>query len=102
MDSKTIDILRAEMAKYGGEGLNCISYIAENLDAMVFTSTTMFTGKQDPKPLMDLFVRVIADKIVIEVDKNSKPLVDALVQAGIPREQIILAYIGEKVPETLI
>ncbi len=26
-------------------------------------------------------------------------IVDALVQAGVPREQIILAYAGEQVPE---
>lgn len=39
--------------------------------------------------------------IVIEEDINNKPLVDALVQAGIPREKIILAYAGETVPEEL-
>jgi hypothetical protein len=31
---------------------------------------------------------------------NNKPLIDALVQAGIPRAQIILAYAGENAPET--
>ncbi len=44
---------------------------------------------------MGLVVRLINDKIVIERDVNDKPLVDALVQAGIPRQQIILAYAGE-------
>jgi hypothetical protein len=29
----------------------------------------------------------------------NKPLVDALVDAGVPRAQIILAYAGEAVPE---
>ncbi|MBX3063608.1 MAG: hypothetical protein U0528_14555 [Anaerolineae bacterium] len=28
------------------------------------------------------------------------PLIDALVQAGIPRDKIILAFAGEPVPET--
>jgi hypothetical protein len=30
---------------------------------------------------------------------TNKKLVDALVQAGIPRQQIILAYAGESIPE---
>ena len=37
--------------------------------------------------------------IVIERDVNDKPLVDALLQAGIPRKQIVLAYAGEPVNE---
>ncbi|MDX2140626.1 MAG: element excision factor XisI family protein [Chloroflexota bacterium] len=38
------------------------------------------------------------DSVVIERDMNDKPLVDALVQAGVPREKIILAYAGEAMP----
>lgn len=30
---------------------------------------------------------------------HNKPLVEALVQAGIPREKIVLAYAGEPVPQ---
>lgn len=47
-----------------------------------------------------LIVQVLGDKVIIEEDKNSKMLLDALLQAGVPREQIILAYAGEPVPET--
>ncbi len=36
----------------------------------------------------DLFIR-------IEYDVNGKPLIDALVSAGIPLNQIVLAYAGE-------
>jgi len=44
------------------------------------------------------------DKVVIEEDLTDKPLVDALIQAGIPREQIVLAYAGDKLeePQTLV
>ena len=38
--------------------------------------------------------------IIIDRDINNKPLIDALVQAGVPRTQIILAYMGEPVPES--
>jgi hypothetical protein len=47
-----------------------------------------------------VMARVVGDKIVIEEDTADKPLVDALmVNAGIPREQIVLAYRGEKIPD---
>jgi hypothetical protein len=48
-----------------------------------------------------LLVRLVHDHIVIERDINSKPLVDALMQAGIPRERIVLAYAGEPIPEPI-
>jgi XisI protein len=48
-----------------------------------------------------VLARVVGDKIVIEEDTAlDKPLVDALVvNGGIPREQIVLAYAGETLPE---
>ncbi|MGB7339878.1 MAG: hypothetical protein WBC91_13365, partial [Phototrophicaceae bacterium] len=85
MDTQFISILRTEMEKYTGEGLNGASYLTENMNQTVFTSTTIYTKGEIPQPFVDLFVRIIADKIVIEEDRNDKPLVDALVQAGIPR-----------------
>jgi sulfur carrier protein ThiS len=45
--------------------------------------------------------RIVADKIVIEADNMDKPLLDALLQRGIPREQILLAYNGDIIPEEL-
>ncbi|MHB8626077.1 MAG: hypothetical protein ACYDBJ_25340 [Aggregatilineales bacterium] len=38
-----------------------------------------------------LMARSEGPTIVIEYDQNNKPLVDALVQAGVPRKQIILS-----------
>lgn len=100
MESQFIAILRAEMEKYAVEGINSISYLTENIDGNVFTSTTMSKNVESTKPFIDLFVRIVADTIIIEVDQNSKPLVDALIQAGIPREKIVLAYAGEIIPDT--
>jgi hypothetical protein len=39
--------------------------------------------------------------VIVEVDNTDKPLVDALVQQGIPREQIVLAYAGETLPDKM-
>jgi hypothetical protein len=48
-----------------------------------------------------VMARVMGDKVIIDEDRSfDKPLVDALIHnGGIPREQIILAYAGEKLPE---
>jgi hypothetical protein len=35
--------------------------------------------------------------VIIEVDRNDKPLVDVLLQTGVNRENIVLAYAGEAV-----
>jgi sulfur carrier protein ThiS len=37
--------------------------------------------------------------VIIEYDGTDKPLLDALLQRGIPREQIVLAYQGEPIPD---
>ena len=44
--------------------------------------------------------RIIGDYIIVDEDKLwDKQLWKALEKAGVPREQIILAYLGEKLPE---
>jgi len=47
-----------------------------------------------------VMARVVGDKVIIEEDATlEKHLVDALMRnGGIPREQIVLAYPGEKLP----
>lgn len=45
-----------------------------------------------------LVAHVDNNKIIIDTDLTEKPLYDALLQAGVPREQIIRAYAGEKIP----
>jgi hypothetical protein len=47
-----------------------------------------------------LLVRIVNGQVIILRDQNNKPLVEALMQAGVPREQIVLAYAGEKIEET--
>lgn len=46
-----------------------------------------------------VLTRVVDDKVIIDEDLTDRPLWKELVRAGIPREQIILAYAGEQVPE---
>ena len=41
---------------------------------------------------------VAGEKVIIDTDISNKPLYEALLQAGIPQHQIVLAYQGEKLP----
>jgi len=93
------DILKQVLAGYTGEGLNGYSYLTNSPDERVFTSVSV--GRMDGKEFAfaDLIVRLVGNHIIIDHDANSDPLVDALVQAGIPRNQIVLTYAGEAAPE---
>jgi hypothetical protein len=51
-----------------------------------------------PTPSIMMMARVIEDKVIIDEDTTDRPLYEQLVSCGIPRDQIILAYAGEKPP----
>jgi XisI protein len=46
-----------------------------------------------------VLARIADNHIIIDEDTTDRPLVHELVRAGIPRDQIILTYAGEKIPE---
>ncbi len=98
---RVIDILKKTLAGYTGKALNGYSYLASSSDERLFTVISI--GHVPNKRIVNsgLIVQVVGNRIVIERDINDKPLVDALVQNGIPREQIILAYAGEPVEELI-
>jgi hypothetical protein len=89
------EILHRAVAGYAGEMLNGYSYLTTNADQTVFVIVGL--GYIGDRHFVDtsLVARVERDSIVIECDMNNKPLVDALLEVGVPRSQIILAYAGE-------
>lgn len=92
------ETLHEVMSGYAGRALNGYSYLTVNETQHMYTIVSI--GEARGKRIVDtgLVARLAGDKIIIEHDVNDKPLVDALVQAGVPRQQIVLAYAGEKVP----
>jgi hypothetical protein len=95
------EILRREMQAYAVVGLNGYSNLTTNTEGSLLTiiSTAIVNGQR--LSMASLIARLEQDAVIIEHDVNSKPLVDALLQAGVPRERIILAYAGEPVPEAM-
>jgi hypothetical protein len=47
-----------------------------------------------------VMARIVDDKVIIDEDTTDRPLYEELMRNGIPREQIILAYAGETLPES--
>jgi len=98
MDTTTLkDALRRGMEGYTGEGWNGRSYLTSSEDGNILAVVIVAQVRDQRIADADLIVRLVGDKIVIERDMNDKVLVDALVQAGVPRRQIVLAYAGESV-----
>ena len=95
------ELLIAVLEGYTGQAFNGYSYLTSSTDQRHFVVTSV--GSIEGKRIINtgLVVQLSDDMVIIDRDINNKPLVDALVQAGIPRTQIILAYAGEPVPESV-
>ena len=91
--------LRDTLLGYAGKGLNDYSYLTVDDQQQVFAVIDFGWYKDERIADAGLIVRLEGDTIIIERDLNNKVLVDALVQAGIPRAQIVLAYAGETAKE---
>jgi XisI protein len=89
------ETLQRVLTGYAGEMLNGHSYLTTNADGTVVVIIGL--GYIGDRHFVDtsLVARLARNTIVIEHDVNNKPLIDALLAAGIPRDQIVLAYAGE-------
>lgn len=96
---KALEALKAELAIYSKDPLNGRGYLTMNEDKTVYAVVDV--TKQRGKRYVDvsLLIRIKGDCIIIEHDVSNKLLVDALVQRGVPRDRIVLAYAGETVEE---
>jgi hypothetical protein len=46
-----------------------------------------------------VMARIVDGMVIIDEDTTDRPLVEELMRAGIPREQIICLYAGESLPD---
>lgn len=89
-------ILQQTISGYEAEGLNGYTYLTSNDEKTKFIVVAVADDNIPP-----IFTNLIAHYenglIVVYHDANNKQLVDALIQNGVPREKIILAYAGETI-----
>ena len=93
-------IVRREVDLYAGSTHQATLHTVHDDQNQTY-AVVVVPDKADDRPAwVMVMARVVDDTIIIEEDTSlDRPLVDALmVNAGVPREQIILAYKGEAVP----
>lgn len=91
-------ILKASLEDYAGEALNGYFYLTADKTETLFAIISLAKISDERIVNAGIIVHIEENLIIIEKDISNKPLVEALVQNGVPREQIILAYAGEAVP----
>lgn len=94
MDLK--EVLRETLLGYAGEGLNGYAYVTSD-NTMTRFAVIAIVDDNKPRAFSGIVAHLEDDLVVIYHDANNKPLVDALVQNGVPRDKIILAYAGETI-----
>ena len=92
-----IQIVKTEVRKYAGSGRGANIRLFPLLDDENQTYAVNAVDYPTRKEIAGVVVmaRVANDTVIIEEDMTDKKLVDALLQRGVPREQIVLAYAGE-------
>ena len=91
--------VKKAMEGYAVKGLNSDAYLTVSPDETLLTVVDIAHMGGQRLVATSLIVRIFNNQVIVEHDDNNKPLVDALVQNGVPRSKIILAYLGESVPE---
>lgn len=94
-------ILGDEVQKYaaGGRGINMLLFaILDDSAGIYAVNAADYPARKEVAGVVVL-ARVVNDQAVIEEDMTDKKLVDALLQRGVARSQIVLAYEGETIPD---
>jgi len=93
-----VEVTRAEVDQYAGPSLGAVTIPVFDERQQLYT-VIIVPDRPRPFPArVVVMAQVVNDKVVIIEDTTDKPLVDALMQAGVPREKIVLAYAGETAP----
>ena len=87
-------IVEREVADYVRESPNGTLYFLADKKSPVF-ATIGVPQARGARSSVVVMAKIENDQVVILADITDRPLVDELVRAGIPREQIVLAYAGE-------
>ena len=71
------------------------AYLLEDV-AYHMLAVLVVPNAKPQESLTILVARIEGEKVIIETDLTDRPLFQTLEQAGVQREQIVCAYVGEK------
>lgn len=95
-------VIKDVIAWYGsGGGFDNRAFTFFNDQERAYTVNIIDTLPKHQLPAgIVVMAHIDGDFVVIDADNTDRPLIDKLVDAGIPREKIIKGYAGERVPVT--
>ncbi len=93
------EIVKKVVFAYASKGPNIRTFALANEDEKVYAVNIVDTKVHLRPAGVMVIARVEGDTVIIEDDLTDRPLVDALVAAGIPREKIVFADEMETQPE---
>ena len=94
------DIVQREVMAYHGPAFKAKTYYFEDFANQAFTVIIVpdYQYPRKSKTTVTVMAHIVGNSVVIDEDITDRPLYEELIAAGIPREQIILAYAGETLP----
>src|SRR5947209_1237987 len=89
------DVVKEVVFSYATAGLKLRTFALSNEEQAIYgVIVTDWPERHRPAGVV-ILTRIEGDQVIIEEDLTDRPLVEALVSAGIPREQIVLKYAEE-------
>ena len=85
-------IVKEVVFSYASGGLNLRTFALSNEDQKVYSVNVIDWPERHRPASVVVLARVEGEQVIVEEDLTDRPLVEALVTAGIPREQIVLKY----------
>src|SRR5262245_34756290 len=76
---------------YNGSGEPSKQYYVENTTEHIFCVVAPY-DPSDPKALLVIMARIVNNQVIIDHDQTSVSLYSELVRAGIPENQIVMAW----------
>jgi hypothetical protein len=93
------EIVKNTVFWYAAGGTNLLTFPLANEARRVYAVNIIDVPYSGRPAGVVVMARVLGDTVIIEADTTDRPLVDALVANGVPRDKIVLAYAGEPSPE---
>jgi hypothetical protein len=102
MDRLTVDVpsvLRQTVESYAdGLWLNARAYALTDSQQHIYATVAVPDYPRHQLAGLVVMARLVGEVVVVEHDTTDHPLWELLVEAGIPRDRIVLAYAGEQLP----
>jgi len=83
-------IVKAVVFSYASAGLNLKTYALSNEEQGVYSVNVIDWPERRRSAAVVVLARIEGDQVIIEEDLTDRPLVLALIEAGVPRDKIVV------------